>query len=73
MLLDGVEPSLPPYHGGVLPLHTMGAWQACQDSNLERLSQSQLCYHYTTRQQMVPRDRIELPFPDYKTGALPLN
>ena len=25
VLLDGVEPSFPPYQRGVLPLHTMGA------------------------------------------------
>jgi hypothetical protein len=25
VLLDGVEPSFLPYHGSVLPLHTMGA------------------------------------------------
>jgi len=28
VLLDGVEPSFPPYQRGVLPLHTMGAYSS---------------------------------------------
>ena len=49
-------------------------WHPEQDSNLRRLSQSQLCYHYTIREQkLVPRDRIELPSAPCKDAALPLD
>ena len=35
-------------------LRGIGRWLPCQDLNLDKLIQSQLCYRYTTRQRMFP-------------------
>jgi hypothetical protein len=48
------------------PLYERGkTWQDYQGSNLERLSQSQLCYHYTIVQQnnLVPVGGNDPPTP----------
>ena len=38
----------------------MRAWLSGQGSNLRCVSQSHMCYHYTTRQYKVPTERFEL-------------
>ena len=59
-----------------VPLYERGkTWQDYQGSNLERLSQSQLCYHYTIVQQInwYPMQDLNLRPTAYQAAALPLS
>ena len=73
VLLDGVEPSFPPYHGGVLPLHTMGAWGEGWDLN-PRPTESQSATLPTELPAPLAGDtRFELVLTESKSAVLPLH
>lgn len=56
----GIEPRHTAFQTIVLTsLHQRTKEQGCQDSNLKQLSQSQLCYHYTTPQQFSNRGLLD--------------
>jgi hypothetical protein len=71
----GIEPTIAESKSVVLPLHypgiKLGAANWTRTSNTRIFSP--LLYHWSyCGKNMVPHDRIELPYSDYKTDVIPL-
>ena len=72
MLLEGIEPSLPPYQRGILPLNYKsefgrGYWDRTSDDRVKVCSVTATL----TPNRMVAEEGIEPPTPAYETGKIP--
>ena len=70
----GFEPTASHFQGEVSTrlTYTQIVWHPGRDSNPDQQFWRLVCCHYTTEIYLVPHDRIELPYSDYKTDVIPL-